>query len=224
MPGLHIYCVMPGDCAPPRQLRGIDDAAVFAVATTGVAVWASAYERRPAANPACASAHNRVVEAGMNTEVTPVPVRYGQWFDSERAAAAALAAESERWTTLLRHFAGRCEWGVRIMGVGPAREMHPARAESGTAYMVELARRKARTDDRRSAGARVAEQVALRIGALAVDTRVEVQAGGDVMNLCPLVAWNDAAAYHTHVRSVRDEHRSLRFLFTGPWPPYSFVE
>jgi hypothetical protein len=221
---VHVYCVMPAGSVPDPGVQGVGDAAVRVIETAGLAFWVSEHDRRPAAGTEAATAHHRVVAAGMNSAVTPVPVRFGQWFAGEDAAAAALAADGDRWRDLLQRFAGHCEWGVRITGFRPARDMHNARAQTGTAYMVELARRTALSDERRSAAERVAQQVARQLGSLAADTRVEHTAAGDVLSLCHLVAWNDADAYHTRVRAAGDEQRPLHFLFTGPLPPYSFVE
>jgi hypothetical protein len=231
--GVHVYCVTAANRVPPEGLGGVDGAAVHVVTRSGLALWVSTLEHRPAATTDSARAHNRVIEAAMDPAATPVPARFGQWFDTDDAAAARLQQDADHWSALLARLAGHAEWGVRIRGLAGAgagvpadvADVEPARdMQSGTAYMTELARRIARTDSLRRAADALTAEITRRVGGLVRDTRIEQPAGDGVVSLSHLVAWSDAAAYHTVLRTVGEESHGLHFLFTGPWPPYSFVE
>jgi hypothetical protein len=232
---IYIYCILPGGRNPPAGLSGIAGAAVEAHETGGLLCWASRLHQPPGGAADTARAHNAVVVAAMDDAVTPVPLRFGQTFADADAMLQAVAARGDEWQRLLHHFAGRAEYGVRIAraaqdsagdsAVDRARDVHAAGAASGTAYMAALRRRHAAESRRRAAAVRIADQVRDRAGARIADARVEPAAAGqDMVSLAHLVAWGDAEAYHAVMREVRMEMSELRFLFTGPWPPYSFVE
>jgi hypothetical protein len=171
--------------------------------------------------------HNAVVVAAMDREVTPVPLRFGQIFPDRDALVSAVGARSSDWLELLGRFARRAEYGIRVARAeaDTARDVHPARAESGTAYMAALARRQADESGRREEGERIGRLIRERAGSLITDARLEFAAGArGIVSLAHMVAWNDADAYHALLQNMRSEMTDLRFLYTGPWPPYSFVE
>jgi len=223
--GLHVYCVVPVDHAPPAELRGLGGSAVALLECADLGVWVGGLAARPVADVAAARAHNHVVAAAMNDAVTPVPARFGQWFEDGDAARAKIAADAAHWRGLLERFRGRAEYGVRVHGLEPvadeaAQDVHAG--ASGTRYMQELKRRHGEQARRRAQGDEVAASLAQAAGVLLQDARSENFAEG--VAVAHLVAWNDVALYHTAMRRVEAARRDLRFLFTGPWPPYSFVE
>lgn len=221
--GVHVYCVVPAGRVPGAAQRGLDGAPVRLIGAGRVALWVSDLLRRPVADTATVRAHNDVVEAAMDRTVTPVPARFGQWFEDDTAAGERLRGDEARWVEHLDRFAGRAEWGVRAVPVSEAeavREMHGA--PSGTAYMERLASREAAAAARREQAAELASRIAERAADTIVETHHEVSRGA--ISIAHLLAWNDAPAYHSVLEIVRNEYPDFRFLFTGPWPPYSFVQ
>lgn len=220
--GVHVYCVVPAGLEPGPDLYGVEGAAVNRIDAGAVALWASGHALAPRADIDAVRAHNQVVAAAMDHETTPVPIRFGQWFADPADAAERTAADSARWLTLLDRFAGMAEFGIRVTALaGPAREMHIARPHSGTAYMTQLARYAAGAAHvKRQAErlARLIEERARVIGSVVTD------AGDGAVSIAHLLAWDDVELYHTVVAGVRDAESSLTLQFTGPWPPYSFVE
>jgi hypothetical protein len=188
-------------------------------------------EHRPDASADALRAHNRAVAAAMDSAVTPVPLRFGQWFDSEAAATSALDGGADRWHALLRRFAGRAEYGVRIARAvatrpvstpaslaDPARDVHQPAMESGTAYMAAAA-------ERHSAARKIVAAVQQAAGHVIAEARHEtLRSEPGVATLAHLVAWSDVDAYHACMQEIRRMYGSMNFLFTGPWPPYSFVD
>jgi hypothetical protein len=229
---LLAYCIVPEAAQPSAGLRGVGGAAVDVLTAAGLALWYSRVATRPDVSADTLRAHNRTVTAAMNTEVTPVPLRFGQWFEDETRAGAALEGGAERWTTLLRRFAGRAEYGVRISRRAasaaadssslspedPARDVHHPGMESGTAYMAAVA-------ERHGTAKRVAAAVQQAAGHTIAEHRQEaLRAEPGLATLAHLVAWSDADAYHACMQNVRGMYEDLDFLFTGPWPPYSFAD
>lgn len=227
MSGVYLYGIVRPAAAPAPPAAGIDDAVVELAAAGGIGWWLSCHEARPAITESAVRRHNDVVRSAMSGTHTPVPLRFGQWFSDVDAARDAVAADPARWDRLLDRFVGAAEYGVRIARrehADAARDVRPASAGSGTAYMAALARRNADIAQRRLDGAAAAAWLLDRIGSLARESRPEpLDAGDGLVNLALLVAWADAAAYDTVIAQARLDRADLRFLVSGPWPPYSFV-
>lgn len=223
---LHLYCILPAEHTLPDGCVGLDAQRPFAIQAGGLAVWATEHESPVAPSLTAVRIHNDLVAAAMDERVTPIPLRFGQASPDREAAAKRVTTEADTWSKLLGRFAGHAEYGVRVMPGAPGAEqdVHTAKAESGTEYMASLARRHARTTDRRTEGERIVEAVATRVGSLAGDTRVEYgPADGPLVTITHLVAWTAADAYHGAMREVREMSGDARIFLTGPWPPYSFV-
>lgn len=225
MTGVHLYCMVPAGHAPPSGCSGVDGAAVRLIDAGALGIWVSAHAARPAAAVDAARAHNEVVAAAMDRAVTPVPARFGQWFPDENSAAAQVAGEAGRWLERLAALAGHAEYGIRVVEdvAAAAPDVHGSASVSGTEYMQELARRRARQAERQERGARLARRIASRAAGLVTETSVETAETGTLLSVAHLVAWNAAEAYHSAMRGLQGECGDLRFVFSGPWPPWSFA-
>ena len=54
--------------------------------------------------------------------------------------------------------------------------------------------------------------------------RVEpLEPAAGIVSIAHLVRRPDFEAYSLAVRSVTQQYADARFLFSGPWPPYSFA-
>ena len=222
--GAHIYCIVAHGREPPSGLTGIAGARVAAARGARLGVWYSEHGAPPAADAGAVRAHHAVVESAMTPELTPVPVRFGQWFGGVDAALEQVGAEAAKWLEHLARFAGRAEYGVRIdtdLELDTAQDVHPT-GRSGTAYMAALARRYADAQRRRAEGEEIAMRIHGALSDLVVAARVEMPAAG-LVSLAHLVARQREGEYHAVLDEIRRSRSDLRFRFTGPWPPYSFV-
>lgn len=223
---LHLYCILSAGRDAPDDCEGLESRRPFGIQAGELVILATEHETPIAASIGAVRVHNAVIAASMNEQMTPVPLRFGQTAADRNAAAESVGGEAERWSGLLRRFAGRAEYGVRVMveQEDAEQDVHAAKAASGREYMASLAMKQARTAARRTEGERFAGMVAERVGTLADETRVEWGgAEGPVVSISHLVAWTAAEAYHGAMREVREASEDARFLLTGPWPPYSFV-
>ena len=221
--GRYVYCFVPPGHAPPAGLTGVSDAPVVAMDVAAVAAWLSPLERRPDAALDAVRAHNRVVERAMTETVTPVPLRFGQWFPTEAAAVLAAERDSTQWCELLARFAGAAEYGLRILSPdGAARLLHRERTGGGAAYLRSRARDRVGALD--EAGRAAADLVRERLGrhTRAEKARPSTNVSGGI-EVAHLVAHEQREPYLAGVEALRAEHSQLRFLSSGPWPPYSFV-
>jgi hypothetical protein len=228
--GLHLYCLLPSDMPPADGICGIAGVAVEVVCCDALACWITRHDSRPTATADSVRAHNAVVMAAMSPPVTPVPLRFGQWLADADAVCGSIGKTAPRWLDLLHRFAGHEEYGVRIARTGhadapqTARDVHPGHEHSGKEYMALLARRHAATAAWKAAAARIADDLLASTGAAVSDSRIELPGGADEMvSLALLVPGARAADYHELLSRFRSQRQELRFLCTGPWPPYSFV-
>jgi hypothetical protein len=223
---LYLYCVLPPGQAPPPGLRGIDDAPVEAVVESGLTLWTSSLSRRPAASIEAIQHHNAVVEAALKVGVTPVPLRFGQ-FVRVRELPARVADHRDAWRSALASFAGCAEYGVRVIEPDrepPARDVH-RRPESGRAYLEAVARSAGLDRERQARAEELAAMLRARLGDAIARDRVEpLPSAHGLASIAHLVPLEKVDEYRKRIDAARAELPALRFLTSGPWPPYSFAE
>ena len=73
-------------------------------------------------------------------------------------------------------------------------------------------------------GQEIATRVRAVLGAIIRQERIDaLPSRHGVVSLAHLVDRREADAYRAGMERVRRERPELRFLVTGPWPPYSFT-
>jgi hypothetical protein len=227
----YLYCVTPPDHTPPAGLLGLDDSPVAALPAGSVAIWSSLHERPPSATEETVRRHNQVVEAAMTRTVTPVPLRFGQIAPDDGSLARTLAADADRWESLLEEFAGCVEYGVRVLdAAGPASTSAADRPSAeaavadgpgrGRRHMEALAARSRRLGAASPMLAVIHEET----GALVRSERVEPLHGPHgFATIAHLVERTAIPEYTVRIRRAAERLPTLSFLHSGPWPPYSFI-
>lgn len=224
--GIYAYCVVPAGHESPADLRGLSDADVELAAVGEIALWVSRIAK-PEVNAEAVQQHNAVVEAAVTQEVTPVPLRFGQWMEDEAAMVMAMQEKAEAYATRLHEFAGCLEFGLRLLdpaepqGARPVQESTPA---SGLEYMRSLQESSRLADRKRGE----AEQVRARITELLrefirEERQEEARTPHAFLTMSHLVAREHFDAYRERARQIRELYPELRLLLSGPWAPYSFA-
>jgi hypothetical protein len=221
--GLYLYCVTAPDHPPPDSVRGLDGAPVRRVAGEPFGAWVSDLDEPRPASLEAARIHNAVIEEA-NRSITPLPLRFGQWFESEEALLTGLEAQRDRLLAHLRKVGGRVEFGVRVIDPAAAPAVPPPDRSSGRAYLEDLARRSRETDRGRRRGEAIAAELADWVGDLVRDQRVRPGGADALVAIAHLVARHDTGTYLRRIHEFPATYPTLRFSVTGPWPPYGFVE
>jgi hypothetical protein len=225
--GTHLYCILPAAVEPPADLAGVAGAPVQPLVAGPVCCWASRHGQRPQPTAAAATAHHAVVHAALDHGVTPVPLRFGQWFADSDEAVTAIAGDSAAWLHTLERVAGCVEFGVRITtdyASTAARDVRGSRVSTGTAYMQALARSRAEATLRRTEGTALAADLAGRAGSLLREARTAASSDAAVLaDIAHLVARCDEEDYTQMIHEMRRHHPHVRFRVSGPWAPWSFV-
>ena len=223
--GLHAYCITRASLEPCTT--GIDGAPVQSVEAGTLAAWASSHASPPRPSIDALRAHDAVVRAATAPDLTPVPLRFGQWAESTDALRTRVGERAAHWEALLDEFAGAVEMGLRIGAATPlphAPALPEPRPQSGREYLERLA---ARAHEQAHADARRADVLAVVHGALAAHVLREVSGGvpegSELAWVAHLVLREHTDAYCEAVETLRRSAPGLRIRMTGPWPPYSFV-
>lgn len=225
--GVYLYCVVPPGAVPSEELCGLDGAPVRTLPMDGFDAWVGTLATRPAPSIERVKVHNAVVADALGPDVTPIPFRFGHWRADDGALRAELADERDRLRAGLALVEGAVEYGVRALDPGRS-EPAPAAAAGGPvtggrAYLEQVRRRLGAREDAEATAAAVEAALAGLVGPLVRATRAEVMASAHgIATVAHLVPRAAESSYAEAVRGVRETFPALRFLFSGPWPPYSF--
>ncbi len=189
--------------------------------------WLSPLDAVPTPSIDAVRRHNDIVEHAMAAGDTPLPLRFGQCFGSLEALDAAFDEREERLSAALAAVAGCAEYGIQVLD--PARERIPAAsaaapAGSGREYLRMLAVRQAAERAIDSRGRELAAEIRAQVGAAVEGERIEaLQTTHGIVRLVHLVHHDAGGRYLEGLDVVRARLPELRFLVSGPWPPYSFA-
>jgi Gas vesicle synthesis protein GvpL/GvpF len=224
--GVYVYCIVPVKHRPALDLVGVGGAAVSAGVVGRIGVLFSESPARPEPSIERIREHNRVVEAAVSVKVTPVPVRFGQWLASWEALQQHVLERAGWYAAALYRFAGCLEFGIRVLDPDqhPARILPTPEGTTGRQYMVALreqyrARESAEPalDELRD---RIHERFATLVRAEQFETPETSHGKTAVVHLVEHAKFDN---YRVAVQELRAQFTSLRFLSSGPWPPYSFA-
>lgn len=226
MAGLYLYAVVPPETALPR-LRGLEDAEVRSWAFDAFALWYSELDSPLPPTVEGARRHHAVVETAFRDGDTPLPLRFGQWLEDASALEAWVTERAPGLIQSLAGVAGAAEFGIRVTRVGPSDQVRPEprrpSGASGTAYLQALARRTAVRREHEQEAQVVLQEIRRATAGLIRSEHVEKgESRRGLLALSHLVARAHQSEYRARVRDVRGLLHDLRFLVTGPWPPYSF--
>jgi hypothetical protein len=235
---LYAYCL--GDDVTGSMLEGVAGVAGAAprlVQWGAIAAVVSDFEgERVSIERENVFAHERVVQRVLRY-VTPLPFRFGTLVTLERLESYVEASRDALLKSMER-VRGRVEMSVKI--IWNAEEMRPegeqaealgaalledARKASGKGAAYLAARRRELMGDEllKERAEELAAWLSECIGDAATDTDVQVRPGEAlVVRAAFLVERTRLKDYQERVETARSSRASLRFLTSGPWPPYSF--
>lgn len=226
---LYVYCVCDGlDEAGLAGARGLSGEPARLFAHAGLCAVVSPFDEAPVpVTREHVLAHNRV-NAQVLAQSTPLPFRFGT-LATEEKLAAYVEANAPALRESLAGVRGCVEMSVKLMWGTPeeSRASAPdeaAGAGSGTAFL--LAKRRALLGGERER--RRAEELSAwlegRTHDLVRAARARLRPSDQlVLRAAHLVERVRVDEYRGRLRALRDERPDLRFLNSGPWPPYNFT-
>lgn len=224
--GIYGYCVVRRAHPLPAGLAGLSAAPVELREVDDLAVLISRIER-PDPSVAHVQEHNAVIEAVVTPEVTPVPLRFGQWAGGSEVFDQVVREQAPWYRERLAAFAASMEFGLRVARPGkkePARDVRELRATTGAEYMQALRERVSAERGVREGVEGVRAGISEVLGDLVREERVEeARTPHGVITVAHLVSRDHFEAYRDRAQRLRERFPELRFLLSGPWVPYSFA-
>lgn len=224
--GVYGYCVVPGEHEVPHDLKGLHGAGVRAHSIDDLAVIISEIDR-PEPTAEHVQQHNSAIEGVVTEEVTPVPLRFGQWAPDAGMFEKVVRENAAWYHERLKAFAGALEFGLRAVRPDmrqEARDVRIAPAATGREYMNALREKVVAERGHSEEAEQVRQGISEILGAFVREERVEeARTPHGVVTVSHLVSRQHFDAYREHAQRLRTRYPDMRFLVSGPWMPYSFA-
>jgi hypothetical protein len=237
--GRYVYCIIPTEEPLSFGAIGIgaEPAEVKTVNFKDIAAVASA-TRLEVLDPTRENvlAHERVNEVVMRTN-TVIPMSFGTVFKTEQDIVELLKSAYHAFRDVLEKMENKLEFGLKVLWE-PKSVIEEIEQEDENLRLLrqEISRQRGSTYfarmqygrlvetllEERSAKATSAILAALKD--VAVASRVNKPIGDKmILNASFLVPRDKEGEFDARVKDIGAQNRHLTFKYTGPWPPYNFV-
>ena len=174
-------------------------------------------------------AHERVNEIVMRDH-TAIPMSFGTVFKTRDDIVQLLGSAYDA-------FGDKMEFGLKVLWdrdsvvkdiedeeEGIHRLKNEIALQKGSTYFARMQYGRAIDAALQSRSERYGSEILDRLRDVAVASRINKPIGDKmIMNAAFLVSRDQETAFDTRVKSIAAEHDKLTFKYTGPWPPYNFV-
>ena len=221
--GVALVCILPEGQFPGTDVANVVAGNLTGHPVPGLTVWVRSTPHPPTPTLEEISAHHRIVADAWERRPAVLPVRFGQWFATLGELTSALEPNLERYAGALERTAGTGEFSVRIQD--PALPIPGAPPTgTGTEYLRAAAARERARREASTRGVEVAAELRGALGGLVIDERVDPLAEPRWLAVAThLVRRRDEEEYRAAADRFAALHGALRFVRTGPWPPWSFT-
>ena len=222
---LYAYCLVEDLDAFDATTHGISGATVRSLQIDELAVLASDFNADTIpVNRENALAHAAVVRSVLD-RTTPLPFRFGTLV-TEQQLRSYISARKPALQTRFAHVRGCVEMSVKIIREVPNENKAQTREEitSGTSFLEEKRREILGSEQKSAEASEIQIWLHEEIEALIRDEQVTVRPSEKlVLAAAHLVERDKIGQYKGKMSTARKNRPDLHFLFSGPWPPYSFA-
>ncbi len=192
---LYVYGIVPIKNNVKFDFAGLDGEPFTIVPYMDIAAVVSSYPRlNPLVNETEAMQHAEILKK-MSEKTTVVPMSFGNVFRDEETLKAVLAKAYDSVDACLGLIKGKIELGVKVVKPGAGPDYSGAEAE-----------------------------ILNCLGRLCVKaSRGESFSDRLLLNYSFLVEKIRLSEFSNAISMLEKRHKGLRFIYTGPWPPYSFI-
>ena len=181
-------------------------------------------------------AHERVNEIVMR-DYTVIPMSFGTIFKTRDDIVQLLRSAYDAFGDVLTKMRDKMEFGLKVLwdrdsvvkdiedeDEGIHRLKNEIALQKGSTYFARMQYGRAIDAALQSRSERYGSEILDRLRDVAVASRINKPIGDKmIMNAAFLVSRNQETAFDSRVKSIAAEHDKLTFKYTGPWPPYNFV-
>jgi hypothetical protein len=181
-------------------------------------------------------AHERVNEIVMRDH-TVIPMSFGTIFKTRDDIVQLLRSAYDAFGDVLSKMRDKMEFGLKVLwdrdsivkdiedeDEGIHRLKNEIALQKGSTYFARMQYGRAIDAALQMRSERYGSEILDRLRDVAVASRINKPIGDKmIMNAAFLVSRDQETAFDSRVKSIAAEHDKLTFKYTGPWPPYNFV-
>src|SRR5881296_4533299 len=181
-------------------------------------------------------AHERVNEAVMRDH-TVIPMSFGTVFKTRDDIIELLRSAAEAFGDVLNKMRNKLEFGLKVLwdrdqaireveseDEDISRLKKEISGQKGPTYFARMQYGRLIDSALQSRSERYVADVLEQLREVSVASRINKPIGDKmIMNAAFLIARDQEAAFDVKVKSIAGRLDKLTFKYTGPWPPYNFV-
>lgn len=231
----YAYCITehPGlqNGARPRRpyilenLKGVNDASVFAYPSGDFAVIVSEYSSAKPLSQEAIVDHARVVSECFRT-MTVLPFRFGTIFESDEALRRAVRTNRKTFLESVQRLRGKAEMHFKILLKDALVEEALRRLPAGVGgeYLRKLREQASRERERQTKARALSVQVHKLFSPLEEDIVCKrVDAANMLLDFAHLIDTSSISKYQNRYSAATRHFKDCQVSITGPWPPYHFM-
>jgi hypothetical protein len=237
--GKYVYCIIPagdplkfgpiGIGAEPADVHTINYKELGAVVSdTPIEVFDATREN--------VLAHERVNETVMRKH-TVIPMSFGTVFKTRDDIIELMRAAYEAFKDVLNKMQDKLEFGLKVLWDRDAvirdienededvrRLKNEISSQKGSTYFARMQYGRLVDAALEARSERYVSEIFELLRPVSVASRANKPIGDKmILNAAFLVAREKEAAFDARVKQIGAKHDTLTFKYTGPWPPYNFV-
>jgi Gas vesicle synthesis protein GvpL/GvpF len=181
-------------------------------------------------------AHERVNETVMR-EHTVIPMSFGTIFKTREDIVELLRSAAEAFGDVLNKMQNKLEFGLKVLwdrdqAIGEVeaededirRLKKEISGQKGPTYFARMQYGRLVDSALQTRSERYVGSILEELRDVSVASRINKPIGDKmIMNAAFLISRDQEAAFDAKVKSIASKFERLTFKYTGPWPPYNFV-
>jgi Gas vesicle synthesis protein GvpL/GvpF len=181
-------------------------------------------------------AHERVNETVMR-EHTVIPMSFGTIFKTREDIVELLRSAAEAFGDVLNKMQNKLEFGLKVLwdrdqavraveqeDEDISRLKKEISGQKGPTYFARMQYGRLIDSALQARSERYVADILEQLREVSVASRINKPIGDKmIMNAAFLISRDQEAAFDAKVKSIAGRFDKLTFKYTGPWPPYNFV-
>src|SRR5213593_1591965 len=181
-------------------------------------------------------AHERVNETVMR-EHTVIPMSFGTIFKTREDIVELLRSAAEAFGDVLNKMQNKLEFGLKVLwdrdqaireveneDEDISRLKKEISGQKGPTYFARMQYGRLIDSALQARSERYVADILEQLREVSVASRINKPIGDKmIMNAAFLISRDQESAFDTKVKSIAARFDKLTFKYTGPWPPYNFV-
>ena len=181
-------------------------------------------------------AHERVNETVMR-EHTVIPMSFGTIFKTREDIVELLRSAAEAFGDVLNKMQNKLEFGLKVLwdrdqavrevendDEDISRLKKEISGQKGPTYFARMQYGRLIDSALQSRSERYVADILDELRDVSVASRINKPIGDKmIMNAAFLISRDQETAFDAKVKSIASRFDKLTFKYTGPWPPYNFV-